>query len=171
MKRILAALLAVSFLLLASCGGESSRYSRDRISETLGLDVSAASSVTVTDTHEGIHGDGEAYAVLTFDDDTLLEQLAGNQAWKPLPLSQTLTAVVYGIRTDTVSSGPYISFSDDGAAAVPKIENGYYWFCDRHSTSTDPADDSLVLKRASFNLTVVIFDADTNTLHYLELDT
>lgn len=37
--------------------------------------------------------------------------------------------------------------------------------------STDPKDDTNVFSRFSYNFTMAIYDAETNTLYYMELDT
>lgn len=66
--------------------------------------------------------------------------------------------------------GPYIHDSDYNPV-VPKIENGYYCFVDRHSQSKDKKDDSPLLNRYSINCSLAIYDTDTNLLYYLELDT
>ena len=59
----------------------------------------------------------------------------------------------------------------DGAPVIPEVENGYYYFLDRHSQSTNPKYDSGVLGRASYNFTIAIYDEDRQTLYYAELDT
>ena len=55
--------------------------------------------------------------------------------------------------------------------SVPLVERGCWFFLDRHDQATDPADDSGLHDRYSWNFTAAIFDADTNVLYYLELDT
>ena len=87
-----------------------------------------------------------------------------------MPLTENLTALVYGLQTESSSVGPMIH-SGDGAPVIPEVENGYYYFLDRHSQSTNPKDDSGVLDRASYNFTIAIFDTDQQTLYYMELDT
>jgi len=59
----------------------------------------------------------------------------------------------------------------DGTPAIPEVDNGYYYFRDRHYQSTDPTDDSGVLGRASYNFTIAIYDTDSKILYYMELDT
>ena len=59
-----------------------------------------------------------------------------------------------------------IKFSDDSALAQIEIKNGY-------SMLIDKQDDSLtnMLERASLNFVLGVYDTDTNTLYYYELDT
>lgn len=54
---------------------------------------------------------------------------------------------------------------------IPKITNGYYYFYDRHSSSTDKFDDTNLNNRSSWNFTLVIFDKDNNVIYYYEKDT
>lgn len=169
MKRALAILTVFCVFLLSGC--EQSGYSKTNISKTLGIDISSAEYMTTIDTHGGFFGDGTAHVIVPLEGSNCLEQIQSNNDWHELPLSENLTAIVYGIKTENASIGPYITFDDSGSSGIPEIENGYYFFLDRHSQSTDPSDDSSVLARASFNLTIAIYDADTDTLHYLELDT
>jgi hypothetical protein len=54
---------------------------------------------------------------------------------------------------------------------IPQIKNGYWFFSDRHNKSTSPEKDVDLFERRSFNFTLAIYDIDTNTLYYFELDT
>ena len=82
--------------------------------------------------------------------------------------------MVYGLRWEsddaTYQVGPYLT-DDNNNPVIPQIENGYYYFLDRHSRSVDSYDDSDVLDRYSFNFTIAIYDADNDILYYVEFDT
>lgn len=169
MKKLCALILVMCLLCLSGCS--ESGYSKEQISKAIGIDISGTDYLTVIDTHGGFHGDGNAHVILPLDDTDCLEQIQNNSKWNSLPLSENLTAIVYGIRTEDSAIGPYISFDDSGDSGIPEITNGYYFFMDRHSQAMDPHDDTDVLSRGSFNLTIAIYDCDTETLHYLELDT
>ena len=54
---------------------------------------------------------------------------------------------------------------------IPKIENGYYFFFDRHSESINKYDDSKINDRSSYNFTIALLDKNTNTIYYYRLDT
>lgn len=169
MKRLLCILLSICLLCMSGCSKSGS--STDEISKAIGIDLAGAEYATQIDTHGGFHGDGNTIVTLPVPSDSVLSQIQSNTNWHSLPFTENLTAIVYGIQTDNASIGPYITVDDTRNPAVPEITNGYYFFLDRHSQSTDPHDDTNVLSRASFNLTIAIYDCDTETLYYLEFDT
>ena len=140
------------------------------ISKTIGVDVSAGEVISESDTHGGFHGDGDRVIEIQFVDTSFSDQLKDNEEWNAMPLTENLTALVYGLHTETSSIGPMIH-KEDNAPVVSEIENGYYYFKDRHYESSDPKDDTSVLGRASYNFTIAIYDTDTQKLYYLELDT
>jgi hypothetical protein len=165
----IAALAAFSIiLLLAGCRSETFKRSRELYA--LGIDPSSATVVESSDSHGGFHGDGLLFAQISIADDSVGAILSQRDEWKPLPLSENLTALVYGITTETSQTGPYLT-NEDNEPVFPEIQNGYYYFEDRHAKSIDPYDDTDVFGRNSYNLTVAIYDTDTNMLYYAELDT
>lgn len=166
----------VSFLLcLALALAGCARSPEQRAAEALGLDLSAGTVAVDTDTHGGFHGDGTACLKLTFPDSALADLLAADPAWKPLPLSDVATALVYGrtLEQDGVSMswGPYLTKEDGQPLVDPAVENGWYRLIDRHADAADPADESAILGRGSLNFTLALYDADRNELYYLTLDT
>ncbi len=163
-------LVMVLLLTMTGCSSEKTNNVLSEISKTIGVDVSTGEVIFESDSHGGFHGDGDTVIEIQFSDTSFSDQIKDNEEWNAMPLTENLTALVYGIRTETSSIGPMID-SGDNVPVVPEIENGYYYFRDRHYESTDPQDDTNVLSRASYNFTIVIFDADANILHYLELDT
>ena len=171
MKRAITFCIVLTLLFCSACSSNESRYSNEAISSLIGVDVSQADIKTIINNYDGFHGDGACCISMPFGSDTCLTQIKNNPLWNELPLTDNLTAIVYGIETDTSSIGPYISFDDFKTPAVPYIENGYYFFEDRHYESVNSKDDTDILNRNSFNLTIAIYDVDTDTLYYLELDT
>ena len=83
------------------------------------------------------------------------------QKEKVLPLTDSLTTLVYGTRTETTATGPFIGIT------MPKAEEGYYYFYDRLN---DTGSDKLVLTRASHNYTIAIYNSVTDELYYCEYD-
>lgn len=162
-------MLSVCLLCLTGCSRSGSIT--DEISKTIGIDLADVEYVTRIDTHGGFHGDGSTIVTIPMSSQSVLQQINSNSNWHPLPLTENLTAVVYGITDGTSTIGPYITVDDTRNPAVPEISNGYYFFLDRHSQSTDPHDDTNVLSRASFNLTIAVYDSDTEMLYFLEFDT
>ena len=163
-------LTSLVLLVMTGCSAEKENSISSEISKTIGVDVSAGEVISKSDSHGGFHGDGSMVIEIQLKDTSILDQIKDNGDWNALPLTENLTALVYGIQTEDSSVGPMIH-SGDGAPVIPEVENGYYYFLDRHSQSTDPKDDSGVLGRASYNFTIAIYDADRQTLYYMELDT
>lgn len=164
MKKLIIFLLMLSLL----CGCNAKDPLRE-ISDTIGVDVTGGTLLEHADTHGGFLGDGERIFCVRLTQAQATELMGSTQEkkfWHPLPLSENLSAAVYGSRTDAVSFGPLFP-----EGTVPPVENGCWFFCDRHSQSIDPVDDSRLHDRSSWNFTAAIFDADTNILYYLELDT
>ena len=101
------------------------------------------------DTH-GWFGDGETFLTITFEETP--EWLAD---WKELPLTGAL------VRVNESLANNYF----------PDIQQGWYFFKDRHSQSQDSTDDSQLFGRASWNFTLAVYDSQTDTLYYYVLDT
>lgn len=119
------------------------------------------------DTHGGFHGDGQTLVEILFDDpEALAARLAENGDWQALPLTENLQTAVYG--SATVGSLVWGWGEKD---ELPAIENGYYYFYDRHSESKDPKSDRELFSRYSYNFTIALYDADSGHLYYYKLDT
>lgn len=164
MKKLLFAALAV-LLLLNGCAGQNVR---SQVSRELDIDVSGGTVVSSYDTH-GWFGDGTLCVALRLEDDTVLEEIRSRGDWKALPLDETARALLYGITYEKDGQlygiGPYLA-DENGKPLVPEVENGWYLLIDRQ---TDRGTE--LLKRGSFNLTLGLYDADTNTLYFCKLDT
>lgn len=108
------------------------------------------------DTHGGFHGDGTYNLILDCSGNSnRAHEIIKN--WEKLPLSDNLESVIYGNFTKEIN--------------WPTIRNGVYKFIDRHSESTNKSDDTDLLSRHSFNFSIAVYDLDTNTLYYFEMDT
>lgn len=163
MKKGLTIILVLlsSLRILTGCGSSSPQ---DTVSKGLGLDVSEGREVSVYDTHSG-NGDGTSCIALQFEDTTVLEAIEANTEWSAFPLDETVRTLVYGAETENGKMGPFLE-DRDGNPLVPNIQNGYYRLIDRHTDK-----DTGLLERHSFNCTVGLYDTDSNTLYYCELDT
>ena len=170
MRKKIGAVLALLLLAAALGGCQRQRAAAKEISDALGVDVSDGEQLAYTDSHGGFHGDGLTFAALKFPDAALADEIKGKEGWKALPLSKNLTAAAYGISDETSSTGPYLT-DEDGEPVLPEIENGYYYFQDRHAKSADAYDDTELLDRASLNFTIALYDVDTDTLYYVKYDT
>lgn len=173
MKRYSVLIIPIVFLLLTSCtfgtsGGN--RYSSEEISKTIGVDVSYIETAAIIDSHGGM-GDGCACITMTFDDDKCENDVSRSNLWHELPLSDNLMKIVYGTVEEGHYISPYITFNDDKTPSISYVEEGYYFFLDRHNKSKNPYDDSDIFERSSYNLTVAIYDSQSDVMYYLELDT
>lgn len=169
-KTLLAALLALAAALALTACQPSGAV--QEAAYTLGLDLSAGWVASSADTHGGFQGDGIEYVEVAFSDNALLDQLEQSAVWMPLPLPEPLYIIAYGAHTQDGFAGPYLCRPDSGGEPLlPFIDNGYYYFEDRHAQSTAAYDANDVLDRASFNFTLAIYDADAKTLYYCKYDT
>lgn len=142
------------------------------ISTELSIDCDSADITYSYDSHGGFHGDGTSFYQLNFPDDSIVDDISKSAGWSELPLTENLTALVYGNQIGDCLYEPSIIKDDDpGHPLFPQIENGYYCFIDRHSESTNTKDDTDVLNRYSENFTIAIYDTDSDTLYYSKLDT
>jgi len=163
-------LLFLLLLGVTGCGSERSGNTLMEIARSLGTDVSGGEIVSQSDSHGGFHGDGTTVVEIRLPDTAFTERIEENGEWNPLPLTENLAALVYGRHTEEGSIGPMIH-GGDGIPVIPEMEHGYYYFLDRHSQSSNPKDDSGMLDRGSYNVTIAIFDSDQQILYYMELDT
>ena len=168
MRKPLAVLMAATMffiILLTACHSKSTQ---DIVSQALGMDVSSGSEISRYDTHSG-NGDGTSCIALSFSDDTILEEVKGNTDWKTFPLDETAKALAYGVEDETSKTGPYLT-DENGNPLVPEIHSGYYRLIDRQAENSKSAGAD-ILNRYSFNFTLGLYDTDTNTLYFCELDT
>lgn len=157
--------LCLALLLLARCGGgseaSSSREELRKMAKYCGVNTADAVLLEGMDDHGGFQGDGTTWLKLQFSGAPEF-----GEGWKELPMSEPVTTLCHGIENEHGHFGPYM---DPGL--IPEVENGYYLFYDRHSESSGPYDDSQVLKRASFNFIIAVYDTDTNLMYYVKHDT
>lgn len=133
-------------------------YWQRAISEEILLDVRDAEVLYEMDSHGGFLGDGTATVSLKLSG-SLLDDIEGNSLWHELPLPEQL-------------DGSLGRFTDEaGNLLVEQIDEGYYFFIDRHSEATDIFDSSAVRMRNSRNYSLAVYDADENILYYLAEDT
>ena len=125
------------------------------IDKTLGLDLSAGTVVESRDTHGGMGNDGETFVAVRFEDDSLEAQLTG---WESLPLPPELERLR--------------KMAEDGACPIPAGTEGYYWVRDDQN-GADPSDGSHIFDsdRGSYNCALAVYDRESGTLYYYELDT
>jgi len=172
---IIAGLILLGVVL--SWGGDRRRELRE-MEEKTGLDLPRHEVYGYVDTHGGFFGDGDTVVTLTFSkeaDERLREQMESLPYWNSLPMSANLHAFLYGGYVDGRASYQTMWVSE---VDWPEIIQGYWYLLDESSEVTGDGDepeedhnDANLFKRASFNVTVVVYDTETRTLYYYELDT
>jgi len=135
----------------------------DFTADALGVKLPRGTVELTEETHGGFHGDGHTYIVIRFDED-ISDRLTGAY-WHDLPMTENVSTVFYGRETDNMVYGAHLRHS------LPRTTNGRYYFQDRHPETKDPADDSMLFTRASYNYIAAIYDADTRALYYFKFDT
>ena len=154
----------VAFLFLLSLKPANSYI--DKTTEYFGFVKKDFSVVEELDTHGGFQGDGSYYLILDCSDNKE-KALKIVEEWNKLPLSENLNLIMYGGEKDGIAYGYELAKE----AHIPKIENGYYIFEDRHSEKADSSDDTQLFNRYSFNFSIAVYDCDTAKLYYFEFDT
>ena len=117
--------------------------------------------------------DKSEYTIVAEEDTYLILDCSSNaekaldiaREWNPMPLSENLNLIMYGGVRDGMTYGYELAEE----AHWPKIEHGYYKFIDEQSD--DPADDSGLFGRYSFNFEIAAYDTDTNLFYYFRFDT
>lgn len=117
--------------------------------------------------------DKSEYTIVAEEDNYLILDCSSNaekaldiaREWNPMPLSENLNLIMYGGERD----GMTYEYELAEEAHWPKIEHGYYKFIDEQSD--DPADDSGLFGRYSFNFEIAAYDTDTNLFYYFRFDT
>ncbi len=162
MKKILFSTLIIFVLFfIIGCNYKNSKQSI--ILKNIEIDNNKCEIEKDEDTHSGFLGDGDYFAKIKCTDINYNE-LSKN--WKKLPLSNSLKEVIQMEQCNGDGcNNVYEKFS------IPNTENGYYYFLDRHSESTNKFDDTDLNNRSSWNFTLAIIDETTNIIYYYELDT
>ena len=166
MKKIcfLCLFIIISTLMIAGCGEITPT---DKwIYKKINTDISNCSIEVDSDNHGGFHGDGDYFVRAQCQDD-FEEIVKNNSLWKKLPLTENLELIMYGGKKDNTEYGYELAIKK----VIPKIEDGYYLFVDRHSESIDKNSDKELFNRYSFNFTIALFDNNTNIFYYYEFDT
>lgn len=153
MKKII--VLLIILFLVTGC-------SNNNVISNLGLNKDNCKIIEEKDTHSGFLGDGDYFVKIKCS--KIEDKL--NKKWKELPISEPLKEATELEQCNSKScENIYERYN------IPNIENGYYYFKDRHSESTNKYDDTDINNRPSYNFTFAILDKDTNTIYYYELDT
>jgi hypothetical protein len=148
-------MLLFLIILFSGC----TKNEMDHISKRLDLNMDSCRIIESEDTHGGFLGDGHYFAKVSCDK-------VDTSNWGELPLSEELQEVLNLKYCD--NKGCYNIYEKYN---ISDIKNGYYYFYDRYSDSTNPTDDSDINNRSSYNFTVAIYDKDNKIIYFYELDT
>lgn len=160
-KQFIVASLLISFIFtLSACGPKTSQ---DIMSKELGLSISGGKEILNYDTYS--NGEGISCIALSFNNDTVLNEIKENPEWKSFSLDDTVHTLVYGSEDEKSKVGPFVSDAE-GKPIIPTIKNGYYLLIDRHAET-----EINILDRGSFNFTIGLYDVASNTLYFCKLDT
>ena len=160
-------MLLTSVLLLSGCHLLTINH---RISESTEIPIPDSIRIDYEDTHGGFHGDGDTLAIVKFDGDTasgVRAEISKQPHWKRLPLSESLEVMMYG----GVINGITYTHEYAELLKMPRVDNGYWFFEDRQLESGLSKEGQDLFPRASYNFTLAVYDADTDILYYLEVDT
>ena len=136
------------------------------INEEIAVDLSKCNIIIDENSRGGFLGDGERIVKSDCSDNynDILNQIIN---WNEFPLSENLRLIMYG----GYKGDMYYGYELAEKNGIPKIENGYYLFIDRHDSVTDEHSDKDLFSRYSFNFTIAFYDLDTNYFYYYEFDT
>lgn len=114
------------------------------------------------DTHGGFLGDGEYFAKIICPN-LKVSELSNN--WKSLPIKSEINEIMnLKMCDDKKCANPLERYE------IPDIEEGYYYFIDRHSDAIDRYDSFDLNNRSSYNFSLAIWD-NNKTIYYYKLDT
>lgn len=153
MKKIIIILFLCFLVSGCSCKGN--------IETILDNDLPGCVVVNEVDNHGGFLGDGTSFAKLDCSKADI-----DFSKWKKLPLSDNIKEIYEMDMCDANSCG-----TASKKYGIPEIIDGYYYFYDRHSESTNRLDDTYLNSRASWNFSLVLYDNSNKTMYYYELDT
>ena len=157
MKKKICIVLAVMIITLSACSVSDPRR---RLSHQLGIDLMKDDITLLREVDTtGWFGDGYILSELDCKDSAVLNEIINNENWTVLPLSENLRHFFYE---------GYFS-SDE--LLIPVIEEGYYYFYDRHDQAKDPYDDSDIYDRPSLNFTFAVYDTKEERLYVFEFNT
>ena len=163
-KRILLALILLLVLAVAVKIGDSNRRSTP-LSRELGIEQEKYVTLHEQDDHGGFHGDG-LYHIALDCSANMDEIVAVTDDWPALPLPDKLRYVLYRTELDS----DIYAYDLAEQASIPYVQNGCYYFHNRHSEAKD-AWDTDIFGKYSFNFSIAIFDSDANILYFMAFDT
>lgn len=163
-------LVVLAIILLPLFFKNSEQYHFSDIEKKTNVSFKKCKIIKSSDTHGGFHGDG--VKKVTYKCGNKFNTNNIKKKWKKIPFTENINIKLYG---DAQKNGILYPPLDEKDYAVPKIENGYYYFIDQYSREykdvKDIYSDEKLLSRCSKNFTLTVYDIDNNLLYYYGVDT
>ena len=85
--------------------------------------------------------------------------------WQEMPMDHPIRALLHGGMAKTPR------FWDDySSSLLGPVENGYWFFLDRHPLAEDPYDTQAYLDREDYHFTLAVYDRDMRWLYVFTMD-
>lgn len=160
--KIIAIMLSIIIILSIIANILTTPNKKENISKNIQINIKKCKIEKEKDTHGGFNGDGEYFAQIKCKEiDENIEK-----KWKKLPLTEQLKETMNMEMCDNKNCKTTLEKYN-----IPEINEGYYYFLDRHTESTDEKDSTKINERASYNFTLALYDKETKIIYYYELDT
>ena len=151
-------LLLIFLITLCGCSSNKLGY----VSENIELNLDNCKMVYENDTHGGFLGDGDYFSKIVCNS---VDENVIKFSWEPLPLGEEIQNIMDLVWCIDECKTTYERYN------IPNIENGYYYFIDRHSETTDSKKYDEINERSSYNFSLALYDSLNKTIYYYELDT
>lgn len=114
-----------------------------------------------------LNGDGYYFSIMQFkDEDDISDDLKNNPEWNELPMPSELKLSL-GMEVDGKKLD--LEYREEDGVIIPDVQNGFYFFRNRQNEA-NPKDINAV-SRMPWNYTAAVYDSDTHTLYFFEIDT
>lgn len=168
---VVSLIMIVSVYIFSKSIKTDEEYIFDDIKNKTNVNFKTCRIINKKDTHGGFLGDGEKKVIYICGKNFNTRNI--REKWTKLPLSENLNIYLYG---DAVKNGVTYPKKEEKNYAIPKIENGYYYFIDNYSMQYKDvnniySDEKILDMGRSNNFTLAIYDIDKNYLYYYEIDT
>ena len=152
--------------ILADIRERESAEAAERLTAMLGVEVPAG-EVIHRRLLDNLAEKGQTYLKLELSDAQHEAFLSAVEegGWQELPMDLTVRALLHG----GMAKAP--RFWDDYSTSIlPPVENGYWFFLDRHPLAEDSSDTTAFLEREDYRFTLAVYDRDMQWLHVFTMD-
>lgn len=114
------------------------------------------------DNHSGFLGDGFMLCVVKYFSNDIKEEIQESPDFSKYPLSKNLHNFIYGDDFDV----PF-----DSNLKIPRFDNGYFYFYNRHTDAKHKETDEDLFETVSFNFSFVLYDCNNDLAYICDYDT